>query len=305
MANEDEFDNADLCFVKERGAENETDEDEFSDSEELYPLAKGQSFMDWKDVESYFAKHGCERGFAFLLVKSELDKNDRIPQYRVYYCSKGRRFESKKKAHTLEERSKTHKNTGCEFHINFQRWKNDNQIRISGIIGKHSHQMSENIQMVASQYHCLTPEMQKDIELLATSSVHTGAIINVLTHKYPDQYIHACCVYNIVQNIKAEKGKLSNAGAAYKELMRRKQETPGWFVDAKFEGSYNHLMGLLWLHPKQIDIWSCFYDIMLLDTTCKTNRFNMIMCVVVCVDNHNRSCLVATALIIDEQKATF
>ncbi|CAG8782229.1 2866_t:CDS:2, partial [Racocetra fulgida] len=89
------------------------------------------------------------------------------------------------------------------------------------------------------------------------------------------------------------------------ELMRLKQEEPGWYVDAKFEGSDNHLAGLIWLHPKQIEIWSHFHDVILFDTTCKTNRFNMIMCVVVCVNNHNRSCLTATALILDEQKITF
>ncbi|CAG8854922.1 22805_t:CDS:2, partial [Gigaspora margarita] len=44
-----------------------------------------------------------------------------------------------------------------------------------------------------------------------------------------------------------EKGKLSDAGATYQELMRRKQ-------DAKFEGNDNHLVGLLWLHPKQIGL---------------------------------------------------
>ncbi|CAG8802165.1 9268_t:CDS:2 [Cetraspora pellucida] len=106
--------------------------------------------------------------------------------------------------------------------------------------------------MAAPQYRCLTFEMRDDIELLAASSVHTGAIINVLTYKYPDQYIHAHSVYNIIQ-----------------------VEMPGWYIDAKFEGSDNHLVGLLWLHPKQID------------------------------NNYNRSQLVATALIIDEQKITF
>ncbi|CAG8854990.1 39319_t:CDS:2, partial [Gigaspora margarita] len=47
----------------------------------------------------------------------ELDKNDGKPRHRVYYCSKGRRYEVRKKAHTLEERNKAHENNGCEYHI--------------------------------------------------------------------------------------------------------------------------------------------------------------------------------------------
>ncbi|CAG8595245.1 7017_t:CDS:2, partial [Dentiscutata heterogama] len=80
----------------------------------------------------------------------------------------------------------------------------------------HSHPMIENVQMAAPQYRRIIPEMQDDIELLAASNVHTGAIIN------------------------AEKGKLSDAEAAYKELIQKKQEEPG----AKFEGNDNHLSGL-------------------------------------------------------------
>ncbi|CAG8849078.1 8255_t:CDS:2, partial [Gigaspora margarita] len=30
--------------------------------------------------------------------------------------------------HTLEERNKAHENNGCEYHINFQSWKSDNQL---------------------------------------------------------------------------------------------------------------------------------------------------------------------------------
>ncbi|CAG8824726.1 13890_t:CDS:2, partial [Gigaspora margarita] len=146
--------------------------------------------------------------FTFSLAKSELDKDDKIPRHRVYYCSKEHHYKPKKKAHVLEERNKEHES----------------------IISEYSHQMSENIQIVAPQYCHLTPEMQEDIELLASSNIRTRAIINVLTHKYPDQYIYAYCVYNLVQTIKVEKEKLSDAGATYKELMCHKQKMPGWVL---------------------------------------------------------------------------
>ncbi|CAG8677949.1 2315_t:CDS:2, partial [Cetraspora pellucida] len=204
-------------------------ETDLTDSEKgLYFLTKRQSFTNWKYVEN------------------ELDKNNRIPRHWVYYCSKECHYKAKKKTHMLEERNKTHKNS---------------------IISKHSHPISDNIQMAAPQYHYLTSEMRDDIKLLAASSVCTGTIINMLTHKYPDQYIHAHSVYNIIQVVKAEKEKLSDADATYKELMHRKQKMPGWYVDAKFERSDNHLVELLWLHPKQIDIWCRFYNVILLNMT--------------------------------------
>ncbi|CAG8846271.1 7687_t:CDS:2, partial [Gigaspora margarita] len=51
---------------------NSENESDLTDSEEgLYPLAKGQSFSDWNDVDN--VKWG---------VKSELDKNDGKPRHR-------------------------------------------------------------------------------------------------------------------------------------------------------------------------------------------------------------------------------
>ncbi|CAG8815407.1 32116_t:CDS:2, partial [Gigaspora margarita] len=74
-----------------------------NENEGLYPLNKEQYFKDWNEVES------------------ELDKTDRIPRHRVYYCSKGHHYEPQKKAHALEERNKPHDNNECAFYVNLQR----------------------------------------------------------------------------------------------------------------------------------------------------------------------------------------
>ncbi|CAB5195400.1 unnamed protein product [Rhizophagus irregularis] len=59
------------------------------------------------------------------------------------------------------------------------------------------------------------------------------------------------------------------------------------------------------MSPNQQELWARFHDVILLDTTAKTNRFSMILCVVILVDNHNRSRLAATAIVSDETKDTF
>ena len=91
----------------------------------------------------------------------------------------------------------------------------------------------------------------------------------------------------------------------YLALMNQQQENPTFHVDARFEGQDNHLVGLCWMRPSQQELWARFHDIILLDTTAKTNRYSMILCVVILVDNHNRSRLAATAIVSDETKDTF
>ena len=220
-------------------------------------------------------------------------------------CSKGRTYNQQKKAHTGENRNKGHHTSDCKFHINAYRRKKDNLVHITKVDGEHNHELVENVRMVASHYRKLTPEMRDDVTLLATCGVRAGAIIEVLQHKYPEKYIHSRNVYNLIQTIRHQNQATSDAGSMYLALMNQQQENPTFHVDARFEGQDNHLVGLCWMRPSQQELWARFHDVILLDTTAKTNRYSMILCVVILVDNHNRSHLAATAIISDETKDTF
>ncbi|PKY53695.1 hypothetical protein RhiirA4_472057 [Rhizophagus irregularis] len=59
------------------------------------------------------------------------------------------------------------------------------------------------------------------------------------------------------------------------------------------------------MRPSQLQLWGQFHDVVLLDTTAKMNRYSMILCVIILIDNYNRSHLAATALLSDETKDTF
>lgn len=88
-------------------------------------------------------------------------------------------------------------------------------------------------------------------------------------------------------------------------LMRQQQEDPTFYVDAHFEGQNNHFVRFCWMCPSQLQLWDQFHDVVLLNTTAKMNRYLMILCVIILIDNHNRSHLAATALLSDETKDTF
>jgi len=248
-------------------------------------------------------EHARIRGFAFAITKSEL-ANDGHPRRRTYTCTKGQRFTPRKEAHVLDERNRGHNSSNCSFHVNIYRGKKEDVIYISSVYGEHNHPMVEDIELLAPKYRKLTPAMQDDVELMASCGVRAGAIIEVLEKKY-DKIIHRRNVYNLVQTIRCEKGKISDAGTLYLHLINKQRENPEYHVDACFEGNDNHLVSLLWMSPSQIQVWARYRDVVLMDTTCKTNRYNMILVVLLAIDNHNRSRLVATALVSNETQTTF
>ncbi|CAG8815962.1 42982_t:CDS:2 [Gigaspora margarita] len=217
---ETKFDEADLCFASNIGTnlfnkiltsnrqlhseesdnlpDSETEADLTNLEKGLYSLAKRQ--IQVLTNESLLNKHDHEQEFAFSLAKVNWIK---IIEYLGIKC-------------IIAPKGIT---------------MNDNQIYILDIIGKYSHPMSNNIEITASHHWHFISKMWNNIKLFAASGMCTRAVIDVLTHKYPDQYIYAHSVYNIVQIIKAEKRKLIDADTTYKELICQKQEEPGWYVD--------------------------------------------------------------------------
>ncbi|CAG8581866.1 18902_t:CDS:2, partial [Racocetra fulgida] len=127
--------------------------------------------------------------FAFCITHSENDKTDQQPRRR--------------------------KTNGCPFYVNLYRWKNNNQICISSIVGNHSHEIVENVIISEPRYRRLTKEIQDDICLLTSCGVQAGAIVEVLR---------------------------GDAGSTYLKLIKKQQDKPGYYVDARFEGIDNHLV---------------------------------------------------------------
>ncbi|CAG8669770.1 12638_t:CDS:10, partial [Racocetra fulgida] len=108
-------------------------------------------------------------------------------------------------------------------------------------------------------------------------------IIEVLQQKYPGKYIHARNVYNLIQMIRYKKRVAGDAGSTYLELIKKQHDEP----------------------DRQSLRWS-FLDATKSDSIVgQTNRYLMKLCVVIVIDNHNCSRLVATAVISDEVKETF
>ncbi|CAB4403132.1 unnamed protein product [Rhizophagus irregularis] len=65
------------------------------------------------------------------------------------------------------------------------------------------------------------------------------------------------------------------------------------------------LVSLLWISPVQRELYNQYNDVVIVDSTYNTNRFQMILCVVTVIDNNYRTRIVACAIIEDETLDTY
>ena len=151
--------------------------------------------------------------------------------------------------------------------------------------------------------HCLSREMLEKVKFLVNVGCEAGPIIHVLQKRFPNELIRSKSIYNAICNFRrGHKKQETDAAETFDRLMTLQREEYGWFVKARLEGEDNHLTGLFWMRPSQIELWQKFHDVAINDNTSQTNKYRIYLSLTIVVDNHARSRMVATAVISDEFK---
>jgi hypothetical protein len=265
-------------------------------------IFSGDVFEDWDLAEKYIEKYATDTGFE--VVKRRLGKN----QYgkiisRTFECKHSRDYQPKIKAGTEENRVRESVKTNCPWRVNL--YLSKDIVRITSLCNEHNHRLVENIRNIAPKFLRLSPDMLNEIEYLVSIGCNAGSIICGLQKRFPDVTICPKNVYNAICTFQhSQKLVKTDAAETYEKLMQLQREE-GWFVESRLEGEDNHLTGLFWMRPSQIDLWQKFHDIAINDNTAHTNKYHMHLSLTIIIDNHSRSQIAAIALISDETKESY
>src|SRR5947207_12926312 len=88
-------------------------------------------------------------------------------------------------------------------------------------------------------------------------------------------------------------------------LMKWKDSDLLWVVKLRLDPVSRKLKSLLWMSPIQRELYSKYNDVLIIDTTYNTNRFQMMLCVIAVIDNNYKTRIVACAIIEDETLDTY
>ncbi|CAB4442956.1 unnamed protein product [Rhizophagus irregularis] len=305
---EEEIDVNNLQKEFERELSTDTDSTNNSDSEsvasncETFGLKIGDTFENWDLAIKHVEKHAMENGFEVVKQRLQKNKKNEIVR-RTFECKHSREYHAKKKADVEDNRERESVKINCPWKVNLYL---TDVVRITSMCDEHNHPLLDDIQNVAPKFHRLNSEMLEEVEFLVNIGCGAGPIICGLQKRFPDAIIHPKNVYNAINIFRRNKRMIkTDAAETYEKLMRLQREEHGWFVEAKLEGEDNHLTGLFWMRPSQIDLWRRFHDVAINDNTAQTNRYRMYLSLTIIVDNNMRSRIAATAIVADETKETY
>ena len=128
----------------------------------------------------------------------------------------------------------------------------------------------------------------------------------MLVALFPDKVINKKDLSNAIQQFKKQaKPSKNDACQMLTELYLNKEDDPRWIIKPRFDFEERRLNSLFWMSPNQVNSYGKYHDIVIIDTTSKTNQFDMILMLVIVVDNNFRNLIVAAAILEDETEATF
>lgn len=180
-------------------------------------------------------------------------------------------------------------------------------VKINSFNNEHNHLLTPMIREIAPRFRKLTSEMLAIIEkYVIQGRMDSGSIYPLLKHDYPNHPIYKKDIYNAVYQFrqKINPGD-ADASQMLQQLLEWKDLDPLWIVKPRLESVSRKLNSLFWMSPIQRELYSQYHDVVIVDTTYNTNRFQMMLCIITVVDNNYKTRIVACAIIEDETLDTY
>ncbi|EXX64583.1 hypothetical protein RirG_141350 [Rhizophagus irregularis DAOM 197198w] len=265
-------------------------------------------FETWELAELYLNEYAKQQEFSFRKKRRILDPTDStITRCKTYECSHARTYEIQKVILEENRRDRDSEMIGCLWHINLSFPKSGNGVRINSIVGIHNHDMNPCITEIAPKFRKLTDKMLKKIKFWTIEGrLGIPTQYNLLVASFPNKVINKKDLSNAIQQFKKQAKPIKNdACQMLTELYLKKDDDPRWIIKPRFDHGERRLNSLFWMSPDQVNAYERYHDIVIIDTTSKTNQFDMILILIIVVDNNFRNIIVAAAILEDETEATF
>ena len=162
---------------------------------------------------------------------------------------------------------------GAKFILSCRSARQNGRFRLVVTNPPHNH---GRIDVRATPKACkafITPEIREYIREQSAASTQPQEIINRHLIHHPGLPIKERDIYNIKAKIRKENlHGLSPLHALFAEL--ENEEDGPWAYNAGWDEDQK-LLHLFLAHRDSLDLVQCYYDVLVIDATCKTNLFNM------------------------------
>jgi len=263
----------------------DNDSDRSNNPSDFLELTPGLTYANWDDFKNWIYRFALKEGFDFKIRSSEKDQEG-VMRRALYECTKSGSHDSRVTSDPTKRRNAHSIRTFCPWKLNVTYPKTSGMVKINSFNNEHNHPLTPMIREIAPRFRKLTSEMLAIIEkYVIQGRMDSGFIYPLLKHDYPNHPIYKkdiyIAVYQFRQKINPEN---ADASQMLQQLLEWKDLDPLWIVKPRLESVSRKLNSLFWMSPIQRELYSQYHDVVIVDTTYNTNRFQMMLCIITVVD---------------------
>lgn len=143
--------------------------------------------------------------------------------------------------------------------------------------------------------------MIAQIGSLGAAGLAPAQILTVVRQQFPLVILVQKDVSNILQKVRIQK----LGGRTPIQWLLEELESKGFSPAYTTNPDTNALLQLFFIHPRAVELWKQHPDVLLLDCTYKTNRFNMPLLNICAISGNNRVVQVGLAFLSGEKQGDY
>lgn len=186
----------------------------------------------------------------------------------------------------------------CPFYLRYKTDGKNGPYKLSDFWNLHNHKLSRN-----DNGRDVSPEIYKRIKDLKDNVKDCVKLTAMINEEY-DKKFSVETIRHQVRKIKDELyGIPSKDAQTLLTLLANDAEERGYFF--KEQTIENQLCKICFMTLRMIQLANMYADVLILDTTHKTNRFNLPLLDIIVVDNLGRSCTIFVGLLNNQTIESF
>ncbi|KAK1605624.1 hypothetical protein QYE76_029297 [Lolium multiflorum] len=304
--------NSQLDHTKHEDYKDPYDIDTEMNKQRKYEAVMAMIFVSEEAAYYFYNKYAKEHGFSIRREK----KKERLDElgtstirYRRFLCSRAGQRESKyleMENRTYRHRPESRCNCGAHFSVSYNRKKG--VWTVLRFDDNHNHKPATADQIAFLRSHRKMKDHQKSrIMSLAAAGMRLFNIMRSFisdSGKYSTVGFVRKDLYNMSCREKMKMIAKGDANTTIGIMEKRKRDDPEFFFDYKL-GKGGELLHLFWCDSQSRQDYADFGDVLVFDSTYKTNRYAMPFIPFVGINNHRQTTVFACAIVSDEKEKTY
>ena len=187
----------------------------------------------------------------------------------------------------------------CKFYIEFRTSKNSNNYTLFQAWNFHNHSL-KNRDMAVD----ITPEISTRISQLKGCAKNPAKLAEAINKEFKKNFDCEIMRYQLKKIKYQEFGFPSDDAYTMVKLFEQEENQSQLFFQKKLD-EYKTLQNFCFMTKRMQNLYSHFNDIIVMDTTHKTNRFGMPLLDIIIINNMGQSCTVFIAFLKNQKYETF